>query len=160
LPSVVLAAAVNNYPDYTEDFQVSPVPRSPASCKTEGEGTAARTVCVDNPDDDPKGLVKNGNLPVSDPTGVHTLQDVPVYATGPGAAYFGKVFDQTEIFFGMAAAIGLDPSATDGKTIAGLDSAKPVASGVQIPADTSGLLLLALGIAVGFVARGRRPVTR
>jgi alkaline phosphatase len=32
--SVTLAATVNNHPDYTEDFQVSPVPRAPAVAST------------------------------------------------------------------------------------------------------------------------------
>ena len=97
-----LAGLVNNHPDYTEDFQVSPTPRVPA---IDQDGVA-----VDNPDDDPNGLTMSGNLPMGSTSGVHTLQDVPVFASGPGAEFFGSVLDNTEIFFGMAYALGLDPA--------------------------------------------------
>ena len=59
----------------------------------------------------------SGNLPVSSSTGVHTLQDVPVFAAGPGADFFGRVMDNTEVFFGLAAALGLDPLAEDGMAV-------------------------------------------
>ena len=104
-PSVVLAGFVNNTPEYTEDFQVSPVYRVP-SADVEG-------VYRDNPDDDPNGIFVAGNLPPDSDTGVHTLQDVPIFAMGPGAEAFGHVMDNTEIFFGMASAIGLDPLAAE-----------------------------------------------
>ena len=97
---VVFAGVVNNHPDYTEDFQVSPVMRVPAIVNDEG-------VAVDNPDDDPNGLVMNGNLDMASTTGVHTLQDVPVFASGPGAECLGGVYHQREVFFCMAAALGL-----------------------------------------------------
>jgi alkaline phosphatase len=106
--SRTLAGVVNNNPDHTENFQVSEVPRVPAVA---GEDE----VYTDNPDDDPNGIVQPGNLPLDAATGVHTLQDVPVFAQGPGAAAFGGVIDNTEIFFGMASAIGLDPSAEGGR---------------------------------------------
>ncbi|MCS7220118.1 MAG: alkaline phosphatase [Anaerolineae bacterium] len=103
-----LAGLVNNHPDYTEDFQVSPVPRVPAIRQADG-------TVIDNPDDDPNGIFLSGTLSMGNTLGVHTLQDVPVFASGPGAAYFGRVMDNTEVFFGMAYAIGLDPMASDGK---------------------------------------------
>ncbi|HAJ35803.1 MAG TPA: alkaline phosphatase [Chloroflexi bacterium] len=105
--SIVFAGVVNNHPDYTEDFQVSPTPRVPAIADADGN-------YVDNPDDDPNGILLTGNLPLASSTGVHTLQDAPVFASGPGAAFFGRVMDNTEIFFGMAAALGVDPLAEDG----------------------------------------------
>lgn len=104
---IVFAGIVNNHPDYTEDFQVSPVPRVPAVADADGN-------YIDNPDDDPNGIPMSGNLPVRSSTGVHTLQDVPVFAAGPGADFFGRVMDNTEVFFGLAAALGLDPLAEDG----------------------------------------------
>lgn len=105
--SIVFAGLVNNYPDHTEDFQVSPVPRVPAIADADGN-------YVDNPDDDPNGILRSGTLPLNASTGVHSLQDVPVFASGPGAAFFGRVMDNTEVFFGLAAALGLDPLAEDG----------------------------------------------
>lgn len=111
-----MAMFVNNFPDYTEDFQVSPVPRVPA-IPSDPEDDSSRA--VDNPDDDPNGIPLQGNLPVAGATtGVHTMQDVPIFASGPGAEFFGRVMDNTEVFFGMADAIGLDPSAADGLAVA------------------------------------------
>ena len=101
----MLAGFVNNFPDYTEDFQVSPVPRAPAiGHEHRGSG--------DHPADESTGLTMTGNLPPGDGSSVHTLQDVPIFASGPGAEVFGRVMDNTEVFFGMADAIGLDPSAS------------------------------------------------
>ncbi len=109
--SVTLAGVVNNHPDYTEDFQVSPTPRVPAVADADGN-------YVDNPDDDPNGIVMSGNLPMDSSTGVHTLQDVPVFASGPGAGFFGQIMDNTEVFFGIAYALGVDPMAEDGMAAA------------------------------------------
>jgi hypothetical protein len=81
---------------------------------------------IDNPDDDPNGIMMTGNLPLDSSTGVHTLQDVPVFAAGPGADFFGMVMNNTDIFFGMAYALGLDPLAEDG-----------VAAEVEAAADES-----------------------
>ncbi|MFO7632731.1 MAG: alkaline phosphatase, partial [Caldilinea sp.] len=108
--SITLAGVVNNHPDHTENFQVSPTPRVPAVTDADGN-------YVNNPDDDPNGIVMSGNLPMNGSTGVHTLQDVPVFASGPGAAYFGRVMDNTDIFFGLAFALGLDPLAEDGMAV-------------------------------------------
>ncbi len=101
---VVFAGAVNNHPDYTEDFQVSPIPRSPGIANDSG-------VIIDNPEDDPNGIPISGNLDQGSSTGVHTLQDVPVFASGPGAECLAGLYHQREVFFCMAAALGLDPSA-------------------------------------------------
>ncbi|MFZ4814042.1 MAG: alkaline phosphatase [Phototrophicaceae bacterium] len=101
--SVVLAGAVNNGPDRTENFQVSEVPRVPAIDGGDG-------VFVDNPDDDANGIVQLGNLPTSSNSGVHTLQDVPVFAAGPGAECAMGTYHQSELFFCMAYALGLNPA--------------------------------------------------
>ncbi len=98
---ITFAGTVTDHPDYTENFQVSPTYRVPAINQ---DGTY-----VDNPDDDPNGIVMSGNLAPSDSTGVHTLQDVPIFAEGPGAAFFGHMLEQSDIFFGMAYALGVDP---------------------------------------------------
>lgn len=100
--TIVLAGNVNNGPDHTEDFRVSPVPRVPAISE---DG-----VFVDNPDDDPNGIFISGTLDPASSTGVHTLQDVPVFAMGPGAEGFLGMYHQREIFFGMASALGLNPA--------------------------------------------------
>lgn len=153
-PSRVMAATVNNHPDYTEDFQVSPKPRVPASCSNvEGKGV----VCVDNPEDDPNGIPMNGNLDVASGSGVHTLQDVPVYATGPGAAFFGRVYHQSEIFFGMAAAIGLDLTAADGKAVAANTNPEVTAvAGFAFPTEVTGVIFLVIGLGLGLIINRRK----
>lgn len=146
--TITFAGTVNNGPDRTENFQVSEVPRVPAIRNDEG-------VYVDNPDDDPNGIFQAGNLRPGDSTGVHTLQDVPVFASGPGAEYFNGSYHQHEIFFGMAAAIGLDPSAADGMSAAAQSST--VASGFGLSGEASGALLLLVGLVGGlFISRLRR----
>jgi alkaline phosphatase len=100
---IVFAGVVNNHPDYTEDFQVSPVPRVPAITNDEG-------IAVDNPDDDPNGITLTGNLDMGSTNGVHTLQDVPVFSSGPGSDCLRGVYHQREVFFCMSAALGLNPA--------------------------------------------------
>ncbi|MDX1992526.1 MAG: alkaline phosphatase [bacterium] len=143
--TVVFAGTVNNHGEYTENFQVSPVPRVPSITNDEGQ-------IVDNPDDDPNGIYMSPNVPSN--TGVHTLMDNPVYASGPGAEYFNLSAHQREIFFGMAAAIGLDPSAEDGMVAS---SGELITASVATPGSTSGLALLLIGLVAGLgLSRVRR----
>jgi alkaline phosphatase len=51
-----------------------------------------------------------GNIPVNESQEVHTADDVPLSAAGPGADYFKGVMDNTEVFFGIVRALGLDPT--------------------------------------------------
>jgi alkaline phosphatase len=39
---------------------------------------------------------------------VHAADDVPLSAGGPGADYFRGVMDNTEVFFGIVRALGID----------------------------------------------------
>jgi len=133
---IVFAGTVNNHPDYTEDFQVSPVPRSPAITNDEG-------IAVDNPDDDPNGIPMSGNLPMNSTSGVHTLQDVPVFAFGPGADCFNGTYHQREVFFCMAAAIGLDPMAE------AASAAVVATAGVAPVSGTAALLAVLVGAVFG-----------
>lgn len=157
-PSIVLAQGKADNPPFTEDFQVSPVPRVPSLIQDD--------INIDNPEDDPNGIVVGGNLPNGSNSSAHTLQDVPVYATGPGADCFGRVMENTEVFFCMANAIGLDPSAETGMAAgAELGFAAPnttlgqtaatsasLASAESTPAATNILWLVALGIAAALLA--------
>ncbi len=145
--SVVFAGVVNNHGEYTEDFQVSTTPRVPSISDDAGN-------IVDNPDDDPNGILMSGNSPSN--TGVHTLMDNPVFASGPGAEFFNVSAHQSEVFFGMAAAIGLDPSAEDGMVAAAPSSEKMATAGISLPASASGLGLLVAGVFLGLVLSGYR----
>jgi alkaline phosphatase len=144
--SIVFAGTVNNHPEYTEDFQVSPVPRVPAS-NVDG-------VYVDNPDDDPNGILMTGRLDPASSTGVHTLQDVPVYAMGPNSDLFAGSSHQREVFFRMAAALSLDPSQEDGMVQA---APTVTTAGFDLPLNlvTVAVALVAMlgGVVIGRAAR-------
>ncbi|MBC7812488.1 MAG: alkaline phosphatase [Burkholderiales bacterium] len=99
-----LAAEFGSHPGYTEDFQVTDSEREPVVAVDEEE-----TAFVDNPEDDPNGIVLTGNVSTAAEDSFHSMTDVPIYATGPGAEFFGRVIENREFFFGMAQAIGLDP---------------------------------------------------
>jgi len=102
-------------------------------------------VYIDNPDDDPNGILFSGNLAPGDSTGVHTLQDVPVFAMGPGAEAVSGAYHQRELFFVMAGALGLDPSAADGVAVDVQDLSIAGVTG------TNSLLIVAFGLVAGIV---------
>lgn len=137
--TITFAGAVNNGPTHTENFQVSPVPRVPAIQNDAG-------IYIDNPDDDPNGILFAGNLGPRDSTGVHTLQDVPVFAMGPGAEAVSGHYHQRELFFVIAAALGLDPSADDGTVQAAGDVST---AGIAIPVSANSLLIIGIGVVIG-----------
>ncbi|KAL1921376.1 uncharacterized protein VTP21DRAFT_11092 [Calcarisporiella thermophila] len=103
-PRFTLAAGPNNFPSHHEDYQLSAKMRTPA---VKGEGANAKNY-IANPNDDPHGINLQGDLPADHEDSVHTLQDVPVFASGPGSELFGRpVLDNTEIFFAFANALGV-----------------------------------------------------
>ncbi|MDR1472849.1 MAG: alkaline phosphatase [Synergistaceae bacterium] len=101
-PDVTLAVEYANHPDYYEDFKFHAIPVSPAVMS----GDAA----VANVRRAPKGTFYPGNIPVAESQEVHAADDVPLSAGGPGADYFRGVMDNTEVFFGIVRALGLDPT--------------------------------------------------
>ena len=66
-------------------------------------------VAAPNPKRAPDGIAFTGNLNPTDPQEVHTLQDVPVTATGPGSECLNGWHENTDLFFCLANAISLDP---------------------------------------------------
>ena len=100
-PSVTLAVQYANHPDYYENYRFQDVPTSPA--------IMAGDKAVANPERAPKGSeLRVGNTPTNDPSEVHSADDVPLTAVGPGADYFKGVMDNTEVFYGIVRALGLD----------------------------------------------------
>lgn len=97
-----LAVAWGAHPPYTDDFKLSKVPAD-AAIVPKG-GTA-----MPNPKRAPDGIFFTGNLGPTDPQDVHTLQDVPITATGPGSECLNGWQQNTDVFFCLANAIGLDP---------------------------------------------------
>jgi hypothetical protein len=49
----------------------------------------------------------NGTLPTDADQGVHSLTDVPVFASGPCAQTFAGVYNSIDIFYHMATCLGL-----------------------------------------------------
>ncbi|KAI9293827.1 putative extracellular phytase, partial [Neoconidiobolus thromboides FSU 785] len=102
----VFAAATNNKPDNFENFQMNRTKsRKPAVDSHSKEHKYQ--VSVANKDFGKGGMFVGGNLPVENDQAVHSMTDVGIFASGPGAHLFGKVMDSTEVFFNFAYALGL-----------------------------------------------------
>ncbi|MGL5511770.1 MAG: alkaline phosphatase, partial [Sporomusa sp.] len=97
-PSVTLAVQFANHPDYNEDYQFKQTPTVPA--------IMANGKAIANPNS--SGQFRPGNIPASSTTEVHSADDIILTADGPGASYFTGVMDNTEVFFGIVNALGLD----------------------------------------------------
>lgn len=97
-PDVTLAVQFANHPDYKQDYRFKEEPTVPA-IMADGKAIA-------NPQTE--GEFYPGNIPANDPSEVHSADDVVLNAYGPGAEYFNGVMDNTEVFFGMVRALGLD----------------------------------------------------
>jgi len=55
----------------------------------------------------PQATRMQGNLPFSQPQGVHSADDVVLTAMGPGSELFRGHLDNTRVFRVMATALGL-----------------------------------------------------
>jgi alkaline phosphatase len=97
-PDVTLAIQYANHPDYNADYHFKEVPTVPAIM---ADGKA-----IVNPKT--TGEFYPGNIPADDPSEVHSADDVVLTAMGPGAEYFNGVMDNTEVFFGIVRALGLN----------------------------------------------------
>lgn len=103
-PRYTLFQGVASFPDHRENYTVHKNgPRVPA----------LNISGFDNEDfyvnyvDAVTGFVVNGTLPVSADQGVHSLTDVPVFSQGPCQADFIGVYSSIDIFYKMAACLGL-----------------------------------------------------
>src|SRR5215470_10557778 len=91
-----------NHPDYYENYKVLQEPLAPTV--KEGEKWVANKQRAGD------GELQTGNLPSSENNEVHTVEDVPLTASGPGAEQFHKTMDNTEVFFAIVNALNLDAS--------------------------------------------------
>ncbi|GHF43834.1 alkaline phosphatase [Deinococcus metalli] len=93
-------------PDYCETYLGRRIFLDPTVSNGQ-TGTAAGY--VPNPKICAEGSVqRTGNLPPTSNQGVHTADPLPLFAFGAGAENFSGMMDQTDIFFGVAKALGLD----------------------------------------------------
>jgi alkaline phosphatase len=101
-PRYAIAAGFGANPDHRENYAVHTSPRGPSS--PIGNATEDNFVTTK---DAPDGFVVNGTIPVSQPQGVHSLTDVPVYAMGPCQEIFGGTYNNIDIFYKFATCFGL-----------------------------------------------------
>ncbi|WP_432509978.1 alkaline phosphatase [Kineococcus sp. SYSU DK001] len=100
-PDVQLFFGWSNHPDHPDDFAHNAVLAQPAL------EDPATEQAFPNPDRDPGAVVQIGNLPLEETNCVHTVEDVFIGASGPGAQRFAKLLDNTEVFHNVCAALGL-----------------------------------------------------
>jgi alkaline phosphatase len=103
-----LAVVFGSHPDYYEDYKFDPVPTSP-TVKNQDGVYVANPAKLANPDDPNRDrFLRPGTIsPTAESQGVHTADDVPLMAYGPGSGYFKGTMDNTDVFFGMVHALGL-----------------------------------------------------
>lgn len=103
-PRYTLFSALGADPDRRENYQVHKSgPRKPAVNIT---GFPSNDYFV-NYKDAVSGFIVNGTLPTDADQGVHSLTDVPVFASGPCQEFFGGVYNNIDIFYGLANCFGL-----------------------------------------------------
>jgi alkaline phosphatase len=99
-----LAVGWGNHPDYNEDFLTNPVPISPT---IQDPNVKDKAWYIANPDKDPNGIHLPGNIPHDESVEVHTFDDVPINASGPGADKFAGYMDNTQVFRNIVSALGI-----------------------------------------------------
>lgn len=104
-PERTLFVGWSNHPDYRDDFRADPVFSQPAVAD---RTLPANANVVPNPGRDPGAELQVGNLPLNTNNSVHTVDDIAIVASGPGSARFNGVLDNTEVFFAIMDALGLD----------------------------------------------------
>lgn len=141
-PSRTLAVGFGNHPEYRDDFIFNPRPISPTI--QDPNAPKGVTKFIANPTRDPQGVLYPSNLPSIEGVEVHSADDVPLLASGPNARAFHGIHDNTDVFFGMASALGLDATRTAGQ-----------ASNQPVDMALGGVL--ALSVVVGASTYLRRP---
>lgn len=122
-PDVTLAVQYANHPEYYENYHFMKTPTSPALAVTETKEEAVQNgdkveyhqvshaSSKANParihPGDPAELMP-ANTPKNDPQECHSADDILLNAGGPGSEYFHGTMDNTEVFFGMMRALGID----------------------------------------------------
>ena len=101
--SRTLAVGFAATPDYCETFTARPVFKDPTVSDGGTSYAPNPAVCTEA-----GAYFRTGNLPRSANQGVHTADPMPLLAFGPGAQNFAGLMDQTDIFFMIAKAMGVD----------------------------------------------------
>ncbi len=144
-PSRTLMVGFGNHPAYRDDFLFNPKPLSPTI--QDPSAPTGTTAYIPNPNRDPNGVLFSANLPAFEGTEVHSADDVPLLASGPGARAFHGIHDNTDLFFGYVAALGIT-------------SATSTRSASDSTPLSLGFLLIGMTTVVGASRYLRRPGTR
>jgi alkaline phosphatase len=100
-PTRTLFVGFSNHPDHRDDFVMDNKFMEPA----EIVGTNPANP---NPVKDPDAELQTGNLPFNQSQCVHVVDDVAIVASGPGSEKVNGVLDNTEVFFVITNALGID----------------------------------------------------
>lgn len=122
-PDVTLAVQYANHPEYYENYHFMKTPTPPALSVTETKEEASKVgdkieyhqvssaSSKANParihPGDPEVLMP-ANTPKDDAQEAHAADDVLLNAGGPGSEYFHGTMDNTEVFFGILRALGIN----------------------------------------------------
>ena len=126
-PDVTLAIQYANHPAYYENFHFQQKPTEPTITETVSKQEAQQVgdkteyhqvstvIAKANParhhEGDPVELIP-ANIPDTIGDECHAADDVPLNAEGPGSEYFNGVMDNSEVFFGIMRALGMDATKT------------------------------------------------
>lgn len=98
-PDVTLAVQYANHPNANIQYTFK---EKPTAVNVKGEDGEV----IGNPEI--KGEYEAGNVPANATSEEHSADDIVLNAEGPGSEYFHGVMDNTEVFFGMVNALGID----------------------------------------------------
>lgn len=144
-PSRTLAVGFANHPEYRDDFLFNPRPISPTILDPDAPKGVTRY--IPNPARDPQGVLIGANIPRSSSTEVHSVDDVPLFASGPGSAFFRGYHDNIDIYLGMVNALSIDGTRSTSQSSTG---------GAGVALGT----VMALSVLIGAGRYLRRPTTK
>jgi alkaline phosphatase len=100
-----LAIFANNYPDYYETFR----PKMDGPFEPAIENDKKEFVANPAYKDVPGAILREGNLPRSNESAVHAVDDVVLQSTGPGAEEFKGYMEESDVYRVLADAFALAP---------------------------------------------------
>ena len=98
-PDITLAIQYANHPDYKANYRLKSKPSHPTIKDADGRNIANPSL---------EGEDYKGNIPYAEDQEVHAADDIVLMAHGAGSDYFRGVMDNTEVFFGIVRALGVD----------------------------------------------------
>ena len=98
-PEVTLAVQFANHPDYNASYRLREKPDPINIQDSKGKNIANPAI---------KGEFYKGNIPIIEDQETHAADDVVLMSGGVGSEYFKGVMDNTEVFFGIMQALGIN----------------------------------------------------